>query len=246
MTDWYTDFFTELPNAFWRAAVPAEATRAEVDFLERAGRLRPGSRVLDVPCGSGRHSLELARRGHLVTGLDVSAEAMGNARDAARAEGLDLDLRVGDMAAVPTDLRVDLAICMGNSFGYLEHAGSHRFLADLAGIVEPGGALVIDTGFVAESLLPHLEMEEPPITLGGIDTKSINEYDAANSRWITHFTFRRGDQVHRGTSVQHVYTSAELVRMVRAAGFADADLYADPAGAPYAVGAPRLLLVASR
>jgi len=50
--------------------------------------------------------------------------------------------------------------------------------------------------------------------------------------------------VHRGTSVQHVYTSAELVRMVLAAGFADADLYADPAGAPYALGAPRLLLVA--
>jgi cyclopropane fatty-acyl-phospholipid synthase-like methyltransferase len=246
MTDWYTDFFTELPNAFWRAAVPAEATRAEVDFLERAGRLRPGSRVLDFPCGSGRHSLELARRGHRVTGLDVSAEAIEHGRNSARAEGLDVDLRVGDMACVPIDLRVDLAICMGNSFGYLEHAGTVRFLADLACIVEPGGALVIDSGFVAESMLPNLQMDEPPMTLGGIEADSVNEYDAANSRWITHFTFRRGGQVHRGTSVQHVYTSAELVRMVRAAGFAQPTLYADPAGAPYAVAAPRLLLVARR
>jgi SAM-dependent methyltransferase len=250
MTDWYTDFFTELPNAFWRAAVPAEATRAEVDFLERAGRLRPGSRVLDVPCGSGRHSLELARRGHRVTGLDVSAEAIAFARDTARTEGLnrdlDVDLRVGDMAAVPADLRVDLAICRGNSFGSLEHTGTERVLADVAGVVEPGGALVIDSSFVAESLLPDLQLEEPPMTLGGIEAESVNEYDVANSRWITHFTFRRGDDVHRGTSVQHVYTSAELVRMVLAAGFADADLYADPAGAPYALGAPRLLLVARR
>jgi 2-polyprenyl-3-methyl-5-hydroxy-6-metoxy-1,4-benzoquinol methylase len=246
MTHWYTELFTELPNAFWRAAVPAEATRSEVDFLERAGGLRPGSRVLDFPCGSGRHSLELARRGHLVTGLDVSAEAIGYARDAARAEGLEVDLRVGDMADVPAGLGTDLAICMGNSFGYLEHEGTLRFLADLAGVVGPGGALVIDSGFVAESLLPHLELEEQPTTLGGIEAESVNEYDVANSRWITHFTFRRGDEVHRGTSVQHVYTSAELVRMVRAAGFADVDLYGDPAGAPYAVGVHRLLLVAHR
>jgi cyclopropane fatty-acyl-phospholipid synthase-like methyltransferase len=244
MSHWYTDFFTELPNAFWRAAVPAEATRAEVDFLERAAR--PGSRVLDVPCGSGRHALELARRGYRVTGLDVSAEAIGFARAAARAERLDLDLRVGDMADVPDDLWVDLVIHMGNSFGYLEHAGTQRFLAAVAGIVAPGGALVVDTAFVAESLLPHLQLEEEPMTLDGIEAESVNEYDAAGSRWITHFTFRRGAEVHRGTSVQHVHTAAEIVRMVRAAGFAAADLYADPAGTPYRYGAGRLLLVARR
>jgi 2-polyprenyl-3-methyl-5-hydroxy-6-metoxy-1,4-benzoquinol methylase len=228
------------------AAVPAEATRAEVDFAERAGRPRAGSRILDVPCGSGRHALELARRGHRVIGLDVSAEAVGFARAAARGERLDLDLRVGDMADVPADLRVDLAIHMGNSFGYLEHAGTQRFLAAMAGLVEPGGTLIVDTGFVAESLLPHLRLEEPPMTTGGIEAESVNEYDTVGSRWITHFTFRRGAQVHRGTAVQHVYTAAEIVRMVRTAGFAAAELYADPAGTPYRVGAGRLLLVARR
>ena len=244
MSDWYTDFFTELPNAFWRAAVPAEATRAEVDFVERA--CRPGSRILDVPCGSGRHALELARRGHRVTGLDVSAEAVGFARSAAATEGLHLDLRVGDMADVPADLRVDLVIHMGNAFGYLEHAGTQGVLAAVGRIVAPGGALVVDTSFVAESLLPHLQLEEEPMTLGGIEAESVNEYDAATSRWLTHFTFRRGAEVHRGTSVQHVYTAAEIVRMVHAAGFTSTELYADPAGTPYRFGAHRLLLVARR
>jgi 2-polyprenyl-3-methyl-5-hydroxy-6-metoxy-1,4-benzoquinol methylase len=246
MNHWYSDFFTELPNAFWRAAVPAEATRAEVDFAERAGRLRPGSRVLDVPCGSGRHALELARRGHRVTGLDVSAEAIGFARAAAHAERLDLDLRVGDMADLPAGPRVDLVIHMGNAFGYLEHTATQRFLAAVAGIVEHGGTLIIDSGFVAESLLPHLRLEEEPMTLAGIEAEQVNEYDVADSRWITHFKFRRDSEVHRGTSVQHVYTTAEVVRMVRAGGFAAAELYADPAGAPYRFGADRLLLVARR
>src|SRR4051812_11593458 len=144
LSTWYTDFSTELPNAFWRAAVPPAATAAEVAFLVGAAGLTPGSRVLDVACGSGRHALELARLGCRVTGLDVSGEAIGFARAAAAADGLALDLRVGDMRSLPADPRVDLAICMGNAFGYLDHDGTVAFLADLAGLVVPGGTLVLD------------------------------------------------------------------------------------------------------
>jgi len=198
--------------------------------------------VLDVPCGSGRHALGLARRGLRVTGLDVSAEAIAFLRK--EAAGLDtLDARVCDMAALPGDLRADAVICMGNSFGYLAHEGTERFLAEVARIAP---TLVLDTGFVAESLLHNLEVEEEPMTIGGIEATSTNSYDVTHSRWITQFTFRRGDEVHTGTSVQHVYTSAEIVRLVRAAGFGDVALYGDVDGSPYALGSPRLLLVARR
>ncbi|MFI9556797.1 SAM-dependent methyltransferase [Nonomuraea endophytica] len=246
LSAWYADFFTELPNAFWRAAVPEELTGDEVGFVVRAAGLRPGSRVLDVACGSGRHALELARRGCLVTGLDVSAEAVAFARAAATAEGLDLDLRRGDMRALPADVVAEAAICMGNAFGYLEHDATREFLSGLAALVVPGGALVLDYGFVAESLLPGLSLEEEPMTFGGVEAVSVNEYDVAGSRWLTSFTFRRGEQEHRGTSVQHVYTTAEVVRLVTEAGFTGVELYGGPDGAPYRLGSPRLLLVARR
>ena len=172
VSTWYDDFFTELPNAFWRAAVPPEATEAEIDFLVRTVGLRPGDSVLDVCCGSGRHALELARRGYRVTGIDVSAEAIAYARQTAADEGLAVDLRVGDMRALPTDVRADLAICMGNAFGYLEHEGTQAFLADLSRVVRPGGALVLDYGFAAESMLPGVALEEEPMTIGGVEATS--------------------------------------------------------------------------
>lgn len=240
---WYADFFTELPNAFWRAAVPPEATEAEVDFLVREFGLRPGARVLDVACGSGRHALPLARRGMRVTGLDVSAEAIGHARALAAEQGLAVDLRVGDMGRLPAGLDADVALCMGNAFGYLDHAGTERFLADLAGLVD---AVVLDYGFVAESLLPGVVLEEEPMTIGGIEATQVNEYDVTESRWLTSFTFRRGDLEHRGTSVQHVYTAAEVGRLVSAAGFTELHRFGDPDGSPYRLGSPRLLLVARR
>lgn len=246
LSHWYSDFFTELPNAFWRAAVPPEATAAEVAFLVRAAGAVPGARVLDVACGSGRHALELARRGCRVTGLDVSAEAVGFARAAATADGLELDLRVGDMRALPADHPVDLVICLGNAFGYLDHAGTVAFLTELAGLVVPGGALVLDYAFVAEALLPGLAMDEEPMTIGGVEVTQVNEYDTAESRWLTAFTFRRGEQVHRGTSVQHVYTAAEVGRLVTAAGFDGVEQFGDADGSPFRLGSPRLLLVAHR
>jgi SAM-dependent methyltransferase len=249
LSAWYADFFTELPNAFWRAAVPPQSTVDEADFVVRVAGLRPGSRVLDVPCGSGRHTLELTSRGCLVTGVDVSAEAVEYARAEAARQRLDVDVRLGDMrelADLGLDPAVDAALCMGNAFGYLEHAGTRQFLADLAALVVPGGTLILDYGFVAESLLPHLRLEEPPMRFGDVEAISVNDYDTAESRLLTSFTFRRGAKEHHGTSVQHVYTSAEVARLVVEAGFTGVELYGDPSGTPYRFGSQRLLLAARR
>jgi hypothetical protein len=105
---------------------------------------------------------------------------------------------------------------------------------------------VLDYGFVAESFLPGITLAEEPMTIGGVEATSVNTYDASASRWLTEFTFRRGAEMHRGTSVQHVYTAAEVTRLVLAAGFADVEQYGDTDGAPYGLGSARLLLVARR
>lgn len=65
-------------------------TVAEVDFLLEELSLRPGDCILDVGCGTGRHSIELARRGYTVTGLDLSAEMLARAEQAAKAASVSV------------------------------------------------------------------------------------------------------------------------------------------------------------
>ncbi|MFI9379774.1 class I SAM-dependent methyltransferase [Kutzneria sp. NPDC052558] len=236
---WYTDFFTDLANSFWRGAVPPDMTINEIDFVTDLTDLAPGSRVLDAPCGSGRHSLELARRGFSVTGVDISTEALQHARST------DSDVRwiqadLHDLGRL--DLTADLAICMGNSFGYLDHAANQRLLADLAAAAP---TLVIDYGCAAEAILPH-----PPgeirMTAGGVDMIAVNHYDATQARLLIDFTFTRGERTQQANCVQHVYTAGELTRILHSAGYRHVDRYADTDRTAFGLGSHRLLILARR
>jgi cyclopropane fatty-acyl-phospholipid synthase-like methyltransferase len=245
--DWYARFFTELPNEYWRRAVPPQATTADVDFVESHLGLTPGSRILDVPCGSGRHALALAARGHRVTGVDVSTEAVEHARRAATAAGLDVAQRDVEMRDLPRDGSFDAAVCLGNSFGYLDLAGLREFVAALAGAVRPGGGLVVDTSTAAESVLPGFVDGAPrDAVTGDIAVTGSNDYDVARSRLLSRYVFTRGTQVERVTAVHHVFTAAQLGEVLVDGGFTAVDRFGGPDGAPFVVGSPRLLLTARR
>ena len=146
-TEWFETFFQGPAVDFWTRAMPPAQTLADADFLEKTFDVKPGARLLDVPCGNGRHSIELARRGYRVTGIDLSEEFLA----AARAE-LDADWRKGDMRALDVEAAAfDGAFCFGNSFGYLDHAGVAEFLSALSETLQPGDALLLGTDLVKDT-----------------------------------------------------------------------------------------------
>lgn len=243
---WFDGFFTELPNEFWRRVVPPEMTAAEVDFIEDRLGLAPASRILDVPCGSGRHTLALAARGHRVTGVDLSTEAIDHARRAAADAGLPVAFVEADMRDLPRDELADAAVCLGNSFGYLDLPGTRAFAAALAAAVRPGGGLVVDLPTVAESILPGYRDRSDTMEVGDITVESTGEYDVAGSRMLSSYRFVRGAEVVVATAVHHVRTVEQITDLLGAGGFGDVALYGGPAGEPYTLGAPRLLLTARR
>lgn len=96
-------------------------TVCEVDFLIDELRLPPGAAVLDVGCGTGRHAIELARRGHVVTGLDLSSEMLARAAAAARAANVTVEWVRSDATRFALPAKYDAAICLcEGAFGLLE------------------------------------------------------------------------------------------------------------------------------
>ena len=95
-------------------------TILEVDFLIEMLAVRDGGSILDVGCGTGRHSIELARRGYAVAGLDLSAEMLARAADAARSKEVNVQWVRSDAARFQLPDRYDGAICLcEGAFGLL-------------------------------------------------------------------------------------------------------------------------------
>jgi SAM-dependent methyltransferase len=243
-SEWHKDFFRGVALDVWRGAVSPEQTRAEADFLEKVLEFSPGARLLDVPCGSGRHSLELASRGYRTTGVDIAEEFVREAQTRA-ACGLQAEFLLGDMRHLPWQSEFDGAFCFGNSFGYTEHKGTVDFLSALSRTLKRGSRFALETGLAAESILPKLQ-ERGWVEIGNILFLSARRYEAAESRLYIQYTFvRDGKQETRGAS-QQVYTVAEIRRLLEQAGLGTVALYSSLDQQPYQLGSPRLLLVAEK
>ena len=243
--DWWRDFFTGLAVEFWQAALPEEATRSDVEFLWRELRLFEDARVLDVACGAGRLTLPLADRGCAMSGVDISTEFLEAAGRAGVERGLPLDLHLADMRALTWDARFDAAFCFGNSFGYLDDEGHSAFLGGVARALVPGGRFAMDYGQAAESLLPRLVPHEEA-SVGDFRFIEDNRYDPFTGRVETRYTIERGERRETKLGSHRVYTANEVVRMCERAGMPVLDLFESPEKAPYAIGSPRLILVAER
>jgi SAM-dependent methyltransferase len=239
--DWYGNFFTAPVNAFWEKMVPDAATEADVAFLGRHLAPPPVS-LLDVPCGAGRHALALARKGHKVTAIDLSEDAVARARRAGRE--LCVTFRRGDMRFLGLEERFEGVLCLGNSLSYFPPDEMRSFIASLAARVAEGGRLILDTSCCAESLFPLAEERE--VAFEGGTYRSRYSYDARLSLLKTKAELRLGEEMHPLLYAHYVVTSGELVRMVEATGLRVDGLFGDTEDAAFMPGMKRLLLVASR
>src|SRR5436190_24040656 len=72
--NWYETFFSGINSEMWEKAVSTEWTESEVSFLVDVMNIGNGANILDIPCGSGRIAMSLAKKGFIVTGVDISEE----------------------------------------------------------------------------------------------------------------------------------------------------------------------------
>jgi len=243
---WWKDFFSGSIVDFWRRVMPPEATRAEADFLVCGLQVPSGAELLDVPCGDGRLSLELERRGYRMTGVDISSDFLAAARESSQRENLEIEWRLSEVRELPWESRFDGAFCAGSSFGFLGDEGDAAFLASVARTLKPGARFVIDAVKAAEVVLaqfrPSHEME-----VGDIRFAAQNSYDPACGWMDSRYTITRGGSESETREAAHrIYTYREVVRMLEGAGFEEVRGLGSLEGEPFRLGAPRLILLATK
>ena len=141
MSHWFEPVAEHLGSAYLRYSF-TKGTAQEIDFVVSALGLRAGDRVLDVGCGPGRHAHELAHRGLVVHGIDISQRFIDLATQGAPSGATFERL---DARSLPFYEEFDAAICLcQGAFGLMTVAGENQaVLSSIAKALRPGGSLAL-------------------------------------------------------------------------------------------------------
>lgn len=242
---WWRNFFVDghldYHRARWRSVGDAPSA---VERIIAVAALSPGSAVLDVPCGSGRHALELAARGFRVVGIDSCREFVDEARLAApQAGGGRARFDCRDMRDLPFDACFDAVVCLGGSFGYFGDAGDAAFLSACARSLRPGGWLFIDTATLETVLRVH----EPTACerFGELTARHRRLLDPERGTVHLELTVASGATEATRSYHQRLYRYDELCRFMGQAGCRVVHSFGAH-GEPFGPGSSRLLIVGRR
>jgi 2-polyprenyl-3-methyl-5-hydroxy-6-metoxy-1,4-benzoquinol methylase len=108
---WYESFFENYGEKYDKESF-THGTVGECDFIEKELNFNKSLKILDVGCGTGRHAIELTRRGYNVTGIDLSESQINRAKEKAKVENLSIDFQVQDARNLPFNSEFDVAIML--------------------------------------------------------------------------------------------------------------------------------------
>lgn len=243
--EWWEGFFSDLWLEVQKARKTDKETRHEVEFIESVLRLAPHSRVLDAPCGVGRHSIELARRGHQVTGIDIALPLLDDAREIAKEHNVTVRWEHRDMRDIPWKGEFDAVFCFWGSFGYFNDAGNADFIDSVFQSLKPGGRFLLDT-HVAETLLPGLVEERGWSRVGNTTVLEERHYDHVSARTTTEWTLLQEGKTFKSSTSIRLYTFRELSSLLERCGFGNLQAYGSIDSEPFRLGSTRVYLVSTK
>jgi SAM-dependent methyltransferase len=201
--------------------------------------------VLDLCCGPGRHSLQLARQGFSVTAVDRTKMYVERARKQAATEGLKIEFIQDDMRRFCRPGSFDVAINLFTSFGYFEDANEDRQVAaNVYRSLKEKGIFLID--IMGKEVLARIFRErdwyERDNTVVLEERKVCANWSWMENRWL----MIKDGKMDECKVSHRLYSAAELAVLLGDCGFEAIDVYGDLTGAPYDHTAKRLVLVAHK
>jgi len=236
---------------FWRQLYPYmfpadrfAATPEQVTQMLSLVGITQG-RVLDLCCGPGRHSVELARRGFAVTGVDLTPFLLDRARERAGEAGVAIEWVQEDMRCFCRSAAFDLACSLFTSWGYFGDEENVQVLRNVRESLAPGGVFVMELlgkERVASVWKESISTDYPDGTVLIQRPRVRDNWCRIENDWIL-----LKDGGVRTFHFEHaVYSARELRDRLIGAGFTTVDLYGGLDGSEYALGAPPRLVAVAR
>jgi SAM-dependent methyltransferase len=215
---WYKSFFDDFLPYF--AAISKQTSEAEVHYIIRKLHLKRGSRFLDCPCGIGRISLPVAKRGIRVTGVDLTKSYLDVAARGAREQRLPIRLVHADMRRINFLNEFDAAGNLWTSFGYFEKESDNLLVLKKAyQALKPGGRFVLQVAN-RDWVIAHF-VSQGWEEAGGVVSWESREFDYATSTNRVTWRLMRDGKVSTHQVNLRMYTYHEMIAMFRKVGFID-------------------------
>ena len=202
-------------------------------------------KILDLCCGPGRISTELARIGFAVTGVDLTESLLAAAKEDAMAEKLDIEYIRSDVRDFVRSQYFDTIVNLYISFGYFQNQDDDlKVLNNVYESLKPGGTFIIETLGKEIAVKNFIESE----WYERDDYTVLTEYEALDSwtflknRWILLKDQKQLEKIF----VQRLYSASELKLLLQKAGFKNIDIYGDWDESPYDHKARMLIAVCKK
>lgn len=233
MKQWYEVLF-ENYGLRYDSEVFTRGTIGEVDFIESEIGFDRSLKILDVGCGTGRHSIELAKRGYAVTGIDLSESLLARAREKAERGNLAVRFLKCDARELAFENEFDLAImlCEG-AFPLMEtDEMNYRILANVTKALTGGGKLIFTT---LNGLFPLYHSVEEFHAAGSEDggaTYRSNTFDLMTFRDhnVTEFTDDAGNKKELRCNERY-YVPSEITWLLKTLGYGEIEILGARLGA---------------
>ncbi len=244
--NWWADYFDSQYLLEYEPLFSLERDRHEVARIMEIIGLPSGSRILDVPCGQGRHAHLLAEAGFDVDGLDYSPDLLAKAK--ARGTARTLRYTRGDMRKLPAKWtgRFDAVLNLFTSFGFFaEPADDARVIAEFARVLRPGGQLVWYGGNRDGVMARFLERDWWQTTDGTLIAQE-RSFDPLSGMLTVHTVWsgkkRHGSRDHR----IRLYTPTRLAELCADAGLIVEAAYDGLSDRPLSRKSSEMMLVARK
>lgn len=225
MKQWYEELFTNYANKY-ENEVFTQGTLGEVDFLENEINKDKNCKILDIGCGTGRHDVELAKRGYDVTGIDLSPSMIEKAKENARRANVNIEFNVADARNPHFENEFDLVImlCEGG-FPLMEtDEMNFKILKNAAKALKEGGKFIFTT---LNGLYPLYHSVKDFMDENMVDGVSKdNSFDLMTFRDISNFEIEDDDGNLKVLKAnERYYVPSEISWLLKSLKFNKIDIY---------------------